>query len=534
MAGLLQEYVTRQAEARPEASALVHDAERLTYGDLERRSNRLARLLREGGCRRGDRIGLLLPKSPAAIVSMLAALKAGCIYVPVDPESPSARVVRILTAADCRYLLVSRADLPIVRDLTSQHTDLISGRLIWMGSETPPDLGIEPALSLSDSAAMPDSALGSDGDGSDPAHLLFTSGSTGIPKGVMVAHANVTAFVEWANAYCGLAPDDRTSCHSPLHFDLSTWDVYGAFAAGAELHLVPPELNLFPGRLVEFIRSHGLTQWFSVPSVLTYLTRFDAVRTGDFPELKRLLWCGEVFPTPALKYWMERLPHVSFTNLYGPTETTIASSYYTVPAPPQDPEQRIPIGAPCAGEELLILDDARAPVRPGDIGEICIRGAGVTLGYWRDEEKTARAFLPCADRPGERMYTTGDRGFRGPDGLVYCVGRADSQIKSRGHRIELGEIETALHTLAEIGQAAVVARRTDGFGGVEICCAYVPKDRVELSPSQVREGLARLIPKYMLPARWRRLAEFPRNANGKVDRVALVEMFDQEAAGPGT
>jgi acyl-coenzyme A synthetase/AMP-(fatty) acid ligase len=267
--------------------------------------------------------------------------------------------------------------------------------------------------------------------------------------------------------------------------------------------------------------------------VLTYLTRFDAVRPGDFPELRRLLWCGEVFPTPALQYWMERLPHVTFTNLYGPTETTIASSYYTVPTPPADPEQRIPIGAPCPGEELLILDETRAPVPQGEVGEICIRGVGVTLGYWRDEEKTARAFLPCPDRPGERMYTTGDLGFRGPDGLVYCVGRADSQIKSRGHRIELGEIETALNTLPEIGQVAVVARRIDGFGGVDICCAYVPRNGVELTTRQVREGLSRLLPKYMLPVRWQRLAELPRNANGKIDRVALVELFDVEAAPDG-
>ena len=182
--------------------------------------------------------------------------------------------------------------------------------------------------SEADGAALSSEPLPGGGAGDDPAHLLFTSGSTGTPKGVIVAHRNVVAFVTWANGYFGVGETDRVSCHSPLVFDLSTWDLFGGFAAGAEVHLVPPQLNLFPGRLVEFIREHRLTQWFSVPSLLAYLARFDAVQPGDFPDLRRIIWCGEVFATPALRYWMERVPHASFTNLYGPTETTIASSYF--------------------------------------------------------------------------------------------------------------------------------------------------------------------------------------------------------------
>ena len=173
----------------------------------------------------------------------------------------------------------------------------------------------------------------------DAAYILFTSGSTGTPKGVVITHHNVSEFVAWANGHFGVADDDRQSAHSPLHFDLSVYDLFGTLAAGAELHLVPPEVNLLPNKVTQFIRDHQLTQWFSVPSVLNAIASRDVLREGDFPALRRLLWCGEVLPTPTLIYWMERLPHVRFTNLYGPTETTIASSFYTVPSTPVRPRR---------------------------------------------------------------------------------------------------------------------------------------------------------------------------------------------------
>src|SRR5206468_830593 len=224
-------------------------------------------------------------------------------------------------------------------------------------------------------------------------------------------------------------------------------------------YLVPPDLSLFPTRLADFIRSNQLTQWFSVPSLLTYMANLDAIRFGDFPDLKRLLLCGEVLPTPTLIHWMRRLPHVRFTNLYGPTETTIVSSYYTVPICPTDEREPIPIGTACDGEELLVLDGQLRPVAPGDIGELYIRGVGLSPGYWRDLEKTRSAFLPYPGGAGpqDRIYKTGDLARRGADGLVYFVGRADTQIKSRGYRIELGEIETALHSLPGLRESAVVA-----------------------------------------------------------------------------
>ncbi|MGH7699783.1 MAG: AMP-binding protein, partial [Gemmatimonadales bacterium] len=283
--------------------------------------------------------------------------------------------------------------------------------------------------------------------------------------------------------------------------------------------------NVLPHKLAEFIHAAELTQWFSVPSALAQMAQFDVVRQNDFPSLKRLLWCGEVFPTPALRYWMTRLPHVSFTNLYGPTEATIASSFYTVERCPDDDLAAIPIGRPCAGEDLLVLDENLRPVAPGEIGNLYLRGVGVSPGYWRDPEKTRDAFLrnPCGGDPAERIYRTGDLAQVGPDGLVYFVGRADTQIKSRGYRIELGEIEAALLTLKDLREAAVVALPSDGFEGVAIGCAYVPQPGARVTPLDVRRELARLLPAYMLPSRWRGYDELPRNANGKIDRRRVKE-----------
>jgi amino acid adenylation domain-containing protein len=527
MVGSLQDYVTRQAERRPQATALVDGEVRVTYEVLEARASRLARLLRER-VGRGDRIGLLLPKSPAAIAGMLASLKAGAVYVPLDPESPAARLEKILRAAECRILLASPPAVPLLRQLLPRLDQALRPDLLWM-DEAPTDAGdLEATFREADAAALSSEPLPGGGGGDDPAHLLFTSGSTGTPKGVIVAHRNVIGFTRWANAYFGVTENDRVSCHSPLAFDLSTWDLFGGFAAGAEVHLVPPQLNLFPGRLVDFIRAHRLTQWFSVPSLLAYLARFDAVQPGDFPELKRIIWCGEVFATPALRYWMERVPHASFTNLYGPTETTIASSYFAVEAPPLDPSAAVPIGRACDGETLHILGPDLESLPPGEVGEIGIGGAGVTLGYWRDPDRTGAAFVTLPSQPDARVYRTGDLGMRDRDGLVHFLGRKDSQIKARGHRIELGEIEAALLSMPEIGEGAVVALQAEGFGGHTICCAYVARAGVELSPAAARERLAALVPRYMMPARWRAMDRLPSNANGKVDRVALREMFGQE------
>lgn len=529
---LLQNWVKRQAESRPDARAIVFGNESLTYAELDQRSNQLAHLLREGGCRKGDRVCILMPKLPDAVVSMIGALKAGCMHVPIDPASPAVRVARILESCQNRWILAAGSVMPLLEELLADERFRRTISVGWLDSEKVEAKTFQPEFSRSDLQVAPTRALAQEGEASDPAHILFTSGSTGTPKGVAITHSNVIAFVGWALEHFGIDHTDRFSGHTPFHFDLSTFDIFGAFAAGAELHLVPSGVALLPPKLVEFIRDSQLTQWFSVPSVLNYIAKFNALRQGDFPSLRRVLWCGEVLPTPALIYWMKHLPHVRFTNLYGPTEATIASSYYDVPACPKDSQEQIPIGTACGGEELLVLDEDLDPVPPRHVGHLYIGGAGLSPGYWRDPEKTAAAFLPdprCSVGPGasikNRLYRTGDLAWEDDSGCIYFVGRADSQIKSRGYRIELGEIENALNSCEALQEGAVVAIQAENFGGWMICCAYVPRNGANITQALLRKHLEKLVPAYMLPVRWMQYPALPKNANGKVDRPRLKDSF---------
>lgn len=536
---LLQDNLARSVENSPDAVAVVLEDEQLTYGELAALSHGLAVVLREQGVAPGDRVGLLLPKTPAALVAMHAVLQVGGVYVPLDPDSPAPRLARIVQAAEPRVVLAAPSTAQLVAGL-----DEVVDLPVVGSVENDPVVGGDGAVHSTftredwATAARPST----DGglvrvDDDAPAHLLFTSGSTGEPKGVVITHRMVAAFLDWARATFQPRPTDRISGHPPLHFDLSTFDIYGTLGAGAQLHLVPAKLGMNPRGLAAFIRDRELTQWFSVPSVLTFMSRFDAVGQDDFPALQRLLWCGEVLPTPVLAHWMRHLPHVTFSNLYGPTEATIASSWYTVPEAPEDETAPVPIGTACTGEELLVLDEYLEPVPAGEIGDLYIAGAGLSPGYWRDRAKTEAAFVPDPRAPAEgegtggRIYRTGDLARMDDAGTVHFVGRADSQIKSRGYRIELGEVESALHAVAGVRDAAVVGVDLEDFGGTAICAAYVGKDGLE--PAHLRTELAGVLPGYMLPARWLPLDVLPKNVNGKIDRPALRQEFNTQHTARG-
>jgi amino acid adenylation domain-containing protein len=529
---LLQSWVTQQAEVRPGDAAIISGADTLTYGQLETTSNQLAHLLQHAGCQNGDRVCILMPKSAEAIVSMIGILKAGCMHVPIDVATPAARIRHIFDSCENRVIVAGGRVVPLLDELMADETLRSRTTIIWLenlGAATdaaaPEAKNFKVAFSTRDLKSAPSTPLPQNRVANDGSHILFTSGSTGVPKGVVITHSNVSAFVGWALKHYGIDHTDRFSGHTPFHFDLSTFDIFGSITAGAQLHLVPSETALLPPKLSEFIRTSKLTQWFSVPSVLNYMAKFDSVRQNDFPDLRRVLWCGEVLPTPALIYWMERLPKIHFSNLYGPTEATIASSYYDVTTCPIDPKSQIPIGTPCDGEDLLVLNEKLEPVPVREIGDLYITGAGLSPGYWRDPVKTAAAFIPDKNDSTRRLYRTGDLAYRDEQGLVWFVGRADTQIKVRGYRIELGEIETALNSMSKLQECAVVAIPTDNFGGYMICAAYVVRAGEQATLADLREHLKKLVPNYMMPARWTASEALPKNANGKIDRPRLKDAF---------
>ncbi len=530
----LEDLLAASARRWPDRVAIVDGARSATYLEVADRADAWATRLVGLGCRPGDRVVIAAPKSIDAIVAMHAVLAADAAYVPLDLDSPPARIRKVLRSCRPSAVLASGSFRgPVAEEIAAASAET-GAPVAWMDDRADPPAAFERALRPEDRRLAGHRAPAREARTAEVAHILFTSGSTGTPKGVMIPHASVLAFTDWANAYFRAAPGERYSGHSPLFFDLSTWDIYGSLACGAELHLVPAALNLIAARLAEFIRERRLARWFSVPSILTYMAGFDVVGQDDFPELRELVWCGEVFPTPALRHWMARLPHVRFTNLYGPTEATIASSVHTVEAIPASDTEDVPIGVPCGGESLHVVDEALRDVPDGTVGELCISGAGLAVGYWNDPVRTAAAFVTRPD--GRRLYRTGDLACVGDDALVRFRGRADQQIKSRGYRIELGEIEAALAQLPVLAEAAVVAVPTGGFEGSRICCAAVPAEGEDAEPADLSRALRAHVPSYMVPAEWMLLDRLPRTGNNKIDRKDIRERFSArlEARGLGS
>jgi len=528
---MIYDWARRRAESAPGQIAISLKDNHLTYGELETQSNRLAGLLIRHDLQPGDRVALLLEKTPDAVIAMHGIGKAGGMYVPIDIHSPATRVEKILISSDVRLMLVDHHAQQLLSELNLLDPRLDNIQKIWWSQQDPGEPWIDQRklFSFGDLPSEPDHPHAVVRDDQTTAHILFTSGSTGEPKGVPITHRNIRTFVEWGVNWFNMTPDDRVSCHSPLHFDLSTFDIYGAMAAGCRVFIVPPDISVIPGKLSEFILKNELTQWFSVPSALSYMARFKAIPKDGYPSLKRLIWCGEVFPVHSLRYWMKALPGVEFTNLYGPTEATIASSYHTLDAMPAESED-VPIGLACGGEQLWILDEEMQPVKPGDIGDLYISGDGLSPGYWQDPERTADVFRQWTDPDGEtlRIYRTGDLASSDHKGRVYYHGRADHQIKSRGYRIELGEIESALDELNVLREFAVVPVNVDGFEGTSIGCAYVPVENSIQSPLQIKRKLTEKIPSYMIPRFWHSWSILPRNGNGKIDRKALSDHFEDQ------
>ena len=531
---MIYDWSRKQAEINGNQIAVSLNDEKITYGQLESESNKLAVLLIKQKLAPGDRVGLFLEKTPKTIIAMLGISKAGGVYVPLDPHSPPERVVKIIRSSELSLIFVDHHTTHLFQHII--HSDWDTGSIPWIWwSEKSMMYGDDfpPKFVYKDIDSQRNESCQVVRNSARAAHILFTSGSTGQPKGVVITHKNIETFIHWAVPYFNMKSGEHTSCHSPLHFDLSTFDIYGAFASGSHLHLVPADINIHPKKLSAFILENKLTQWFSVPSALSYLAKFKVIPEGGYPHLKRLIWCGEVFPLPGLQYWMKNLPAVQFTNLYGPTEATIASSYYTVKNLPDD-LTLIPIGEPCSDEKLIILDEKLQPKATGEVGDLYIEGSGLSPGYWKDIAKTKAAFSWRINEEGkrERIYKTGDLASLNSDGLIYFHGRSDYQIKSRGYRIELGEIETALGQNEMLREYAVVPVHLNGFDGTAIGCAYVGSEikNGALAPV-LKQNLKDIIPSYMMPQVWKEFDKLPRNGNGKIDRKRLSDFFCESQNG---
>ena len=465
----------------PESVALVDAVgERTTYADLVVAVEQLSTsvLDRVG---RSARVAVRSGKDPRTVIAMLAVLRAGCSYVPVDASAPLDRQRFIVADAGCALVL---------------------------------DLDVEPVAAKD---PVPDEA-----------YVLYTSGSTGAPKGVVITHANASAFVDWARRAFPIGVGDQVAVHAPLHFDLPVYDVYVGLAAGATLHPVPERVALFPQALHRFLRDRAITHLYAVPSALTALLTRSTLPTEGLPALKRLLYAGEEFRAAALADLMAAVPAAEVANLYGPIETNVITSH--VVAHPPRPDERVPVGLPVDGALIALLGaDGTASFDGPAEGELVVAGPSVTPGYLDRPELTAAATVVLSTPDGpEAFYRTGDIARRDPDGLLHLLGRRDGLVKTRGYRVEIGEVETALGTHPDLAEVVVVPV-PDPELTTRLHALVVPRpDRAAPSAAEVVAHCRAHLPGYMVPGAVHVVADLPRTSTGKVARAALPALVTGE------
>ncbi|WP_343715152.1 amino acid adenylation domain-containing protein [Inquilinus sp.] len=498
-----------QARATPDATALVFGQEALSYAELDGRANRLARLLAARGAGPDRIVAVALPRSVELVVGLLAILKTGAAYLPLDPDYPLDRIAFMLGDAKPVAVVTDRDTAWVVPD--------DSDRVILDAAETEAELDAAGPAALE--AGAPDPL--------DTAYVIYTSGSTGRPKGVAVPHGAIVNRLRWMQGEYGLAADDRVLQKTPSGFDVSVWEFFWPLIQGATLVVAKPGGHRDPAYLAEIIRDGRITTLHFVPSMLRAFLQEPAA--AGCTGLRRVFCSGEALPEDLAAKFHETLPAVPLHNLYGPTEAAVDVTYWECrgdaePGP-------VPLGRAIWNTQLYVLDPGLQPVPAGVNGELYLAGANLARGYINRSMLTAERFVANPyGAPGSRMYRTGDLVRWRPDGTLDFLGRIDHQVKLRGFRIELGEIEAALVRSETVLQAAVIDR-TDKSGDRYLAAYVVLEAGAVLEPAALRQELGRHLPDYMVPATFTALDALPLTPSGKLDRKALPEPERQASAG---
>ena len=513
----LCDYLDASSRAFGDRVAVVDPSEgHLTYRELDEQSSRIAGFLASAGVVPGDRVGIIAPKSAAVVASIFGVMKAGAAYVPADYTAPASRNRTILTNSAVKAVMLDPVCAEIMREWPSEERPAV----VWLPGKVTPDAESEGTLwtHLVTHPAIPQNRL-VDHDGL--AYILYTSGSTGVPKGVTLTHRNATSFVDWCSATFTPTEEDRFGSHAPFHFDLSILDLYVSLKHGASLHLVSEQVGKSPQELASFIAQRRLTVWYSTPSILSLLAQFGNLDRHDCRSLRLALFAGEVFPVKHLREIVHQWPHAAFYNLYGPTETNVCTFARIPGSIPADRNEPYPIGHLCSHCEGLVLDaQGGREVTKGEDGLLYISGPAVFAGYWG---RSDTGFFE--ERRGRRWYNTGDVVRETRDAGYVYIGRRDRMVKRKGYRIELGEIEKALYDNERVREAAVVAL-ADSASGVRIVAFVAPEPGEHPSIIELKMFCGRALPAYMNPDAFIVIDALPRTSTNKVDYQGLVQMHE--------
>lgn len=529
MAYLLQQLLTEAAARQPQRPAVASDGHQLTYQELDRLSNKVARALLRLGAAPGDRVGVLGPKSAASVLGIYGALKAGTCYVPLDQKAPAERLSHIIRDSGAAVILADGAR-------TSQAAALADALpkqpgAVVVGIPSRPDREQAAGVPADGAAIVPWDRVAGESEEplpeervveTDLAYILYTSGSTGTPKGVAISHRSSLTFVDWAAAAAGLREQDRVTSPAPLHFDLSVFDVFSSCRAAACLTVLPDGAATFPISIARWLEANRISVWYSVPSVLALLASHGSLHRFDLSDLRVVIFAGEVFPPKHLARLLAELPHPRYLNWYGPTETNVCTAF-EVPAGWAD-DRPAPIGKACANTEVFaVTTDGRRVTGPGEEGELYVRGPCLMHGYWKQPAKSGEALVSNPFRAGynETVYRTGDLVTLDPAANYVFLGRRDSMTKIRGYRVELGEVEATLYRHPAIREAAVLPV-PDELLGSRLRAVVSADGAGNLTREIVLDHCRQWLPSYMLPDMVEFREELPRTSTGKVDRAGLA------------